>query len=83
MKTVLQHITTFKALAGIRESVHALLSHKPSQIGQDIGDSSGELQLAEAREEWTRICQNVLGSELCVWDMFLRPVLLQRAQVCD
>ncbi len=80
MEGILQHVTTFKALANIRKAVHNLLSKKPtSSPAQDC--SIDELSLAEAREEWTKICQNVLGSKLCVWDTFLRSLLLQRAKV--
>ena len=32
-------------------------------------------------EQWTEICNSVLGHSLCLWDAFLRPLLLQRAKV--
>ncbi len=82
MESTLQHITTFKALAAIREAVHNLLS-KNSLPPSGDSSSLDELSLAEARarEEWARICQSVLGSKLCVWDTFLRSLLFQRAKV--
>ncbi len=79
MEGILQHITSFKALASIREAVHHLLSRRPSSLGQDSPPS--ELSLAEAREDWVKICETVMGHKLCVWDTFLRSLLLQRAKV--
>lgn len=84
MEGVLQHITTFKALAGIREAVHSLLAHRPSHLGSEKNERENEdLRVAKVREEWSHVCVSVLGRELCLWETFLRPLLLQRAKVCD
>ena len=32
-------------------------------------------------EQWAEICNSVLGHGFCLWDAFLRPLLLQRAKV--
>lgn len=79
MESILQHITSFKALSNIREAVHTLLSQKTATLeGEHPQD---DLALAETREEWSKICQSILGDKLCVWDTFLRSLVLQRAKV--
>jgi len=81
LKSALQHISTFRALAGIREAVHTLLSHRPGH--RSSGEQPSELELAQAREEWAKITHNALGEDFSVWNSFLRPLILQRAKVCQ
>ena len=82
MEGILQHITTFKALAGIREAVHSLLAQRPFHLASQNEREDEDLKVAKVREEWSHVCVSVLGRELCVWETFLRPLLLQRAKVC-
>lgn len=72
LNQLLQHVTSLKGLAGIRRSVYDLL-------GCSIRD--GEVKGEEWEEEWCRVCDGVVGHKLCLWEMFMRPLLLKRAEV--
>ena len=62
-----------KGLAAIRGAVYELLGR--STRGVDVED-------AEWEEEWSRVCESAVGRKLYLWEMFLRPLLLKRVQVC-
>ena len=79
---ILQHVNSVKALASIRAAVHSLLADPWEKEGETNGDGDTNVPGSNSwSEQWTEICSGVLGRNLCVWDAFLRPLLLQRAKV--
>lgn len=71
--SLLQHVTSVKALASIRAAVHNLLL--------ESADAAPPARVnANPASEWLEICQRVLGRELSIWNTFLCPLLFSRAK---